>query len=183
MLIEKLQVKPSGNTRSIGLQLTCDRCIIQGLSKSKLNEITIDLQKKYVHMKLLFPKLVISGNYNTTGRILVLPITGEGLANISITNVDVDLGMDLRYYKKKGVDHFMVSKYKVNFTGDGLTINLENLLKDKTLSDNMNVVLNENWKDVLEELRPAISETIGEIIKLTINQASEVVPFDELFRP
>lgn len=61
-------------------------------------------------------------------------------------------------------------------------INLENLFNgDKALGDNMNLFLNENWRDILNELKPAIVLSVEEILKGIINRIFAKIPYDEVF--
>lgn len=47
--------------------------------------------------------------------------------------------------------------------------------------DNMNVFLNENWKEVANELGPSLADAIGEVISLIIAQIVDVVPYENIF--
>jgi hypothetical protein len=60
-------------------------------------------------------------------------------------------------------------------------MNFENLFNDKALSDNMNMFLNENWQELLAELKPNIATTFGEIIENVINNVFSKRPYKELF--
>lgn len=45
----------------------------------------------------------------------------------------------------------------------------------------MNVFLNENWKDVAQELGPSLADAIGDVIRQIIQQIVDVVPYENVF--
>lgn len=47
--------------------------------------------------------------------------------------------------------------------------------------DNMNIFLNENWKDLLKEFGPPIGDALGTIMKNTLESVSDLVPYEFIF--
>jgi hypothetical protein len=45
----------------------------------------------------------------------------------------------------------------------------------------MNTFLNENWKELLRELRPAIGEALGQVVVTILTNIFKLVPYDEAF--
>lgn len=45
----------------------------------------------------------------------------------------------------------------------------------------MNLFLNENWQIILGELKPAVRETLAQIIAGIINGVFDKLPYNELF--
>jgi hypothetical protein len=45
----------------------------------------------------------------------------------------------------------------------------------------MNTVLNENWRELVQELEPSFREAIGLIIMGILTNITELFPFDEVF--
>jgi Haemolymph juvenile hormone binding protein (JHBP) len=57
---------------------------------------------------------------------------------------------------------------------------MDNLFNgDKALGDNMNMFMNENWQDILNELKPAFSEAIGQILENIINNVFSKFAYSE----
>lgn len=52
---------------------------------------------------------------------------------------------------------------------------------DQALSDSTNVFLNENWKDILRELKPVLTKAIGGIYKGIADPIFRKFPYEELF--
>lgn len=63
-------------------------------------------------------------------------------------------------------------------------IRLENLFNgDKLLGPQMNIFLNENWKEASREVGPSIAKAISEIIYQILSNICELVPYNEIFPP
>lgn len=45
----------------------------------------------------------------------------------------------------------------------------------------MNVFLNENWKDILDELKPAVVEAFSQIFASIINSIFSKLSYDDVF--
>jgi hypothetical protein len=45
----------------------------------------------------------------------------------------------------------------------------------------MNIFLNENWREVLKEMGPAIGEAIAEVVSTILTNIFELVPYDDSF--
>lgn len=86
--------------------------------------------------------------------------------------------------EKKGKKYIQTERFQLDFDTSRLHINLENLFNgDKRLGDNMNQFLNTNWRDILNELKPAITYAVEEILKGIINRIFMKVPYEEVFAP
>lgn len=68
------------------------------------------------------------------------------------------------------------------FYSSRLYLYLDNLFNgDKALGDNMNIFLNENWKDILDELKPAVVEAFSQIFASVINSIFSRLSYDDVF--
>lgn len=47
----------------------------------------------------------------------------------------------------------------------------------------MNLFLNENWRELLNELGPGLAEATGEVVKLVVQGIANHVPVDDMFGP
>lgn len=63
-------------------------------------------------------------------------------------------------------------------------MNFENLFNgDQVLSKSTNQFLNENWKDILGELKPVMTKAIGGIYKAIAEPIFNKFPYEELYLP
>ncbi|BES95612.1 Hypothetical protein NTJ_08421 [Nesidiocoris tenuis] len=181
LLIDRVDLHPTG-TGSIDLRLSCFNCHIHGLRQAKLIDISLDLRKKHISLRLKIPRLMVMGKYDVQGKVLVFPIVGRGDSNITLTDIDVTAALDYRLFKRKKEEYGQAIKHRVVFDASGFKIHLSNLFNgDKLLGENMNLILNDNWREVLDDLRPSISTTVGEIILKILNQIFDIVPYSQFF--
>lgn len=130
------------------------------------------------------PKITVSGDYKINGRVLVLPIQGQGKANLVFENADLVVKYKPRVVVKKGKEYIQTEKFQLSFDTTRMRINLENLFNgDKALGDNMNQFLNENWRDILNELKPSITFAVEGVLKAIINRIFSKVPYESVFLP
>lgn len=126
--------------------------------------------------------MTIKGKYKIDGRILVLPIRGEGDADLIFDNADLIVKYKPKVILKNGKQYIQTERFQLDFDTTRLHIKLENLFNgDKALGDNMNQFLNENWRDILNELKPAITFAVEEILKGIINRIFMKIPYSEIF--
>lgn len=67
---------------------------------------------------------------------------------------------------------------------DRVNIHFEGLFNgNKELGDTTNQFFNENWKDILKEIRPSISDAFNSVFVALINNVFGNIPYDDLFIP
>lgn len=88
----------------------------------------------------------------------------------------------IEVYKKNGKKHWKVESVTLSTEPQHVQFQFDNLFNgDKTLGDNINKVMNDNWKVVFEDLNPNYSEAFGTIGKSVFNNLLEKVSTSELF--
>ncbi|KAG4080260.1 hypothetical protein HA402_010752 [Bradysia odoriphaga] len=127
------------------------------------------------------PKLRLEGNYEMSGRILLLPLQGRGKCWIEPQNLDIKIHADAKVYEKFGHIFYNITKADIDFTMSGLRLQLDNLFNGITLlEDNTNAFLNENWRPVSDAFKPLIKKTIEDIVIEVINKIFNFVPAEYL---
>jgi len=146
----------------------------------------IDVNNDRVGLKLFLPHLEMIAHYNMNGKILLLPITGDGLAHGNWTDIDVIATIQSERYlsQKTGKIHLRVSDFYVDLKMGHVSIYLDNLFNgDRVMSDAMNLFLNNNWEVVAAEMKPALEQTISELFKAFSNKIYSKFPMDTLLPP
>uniref|UniRef100_A0A182XX17 Uncharacterized protein n=1 Tax=Anopheles stephensi TaxID=30069 RepID=A0A182XX17_ANOST len=133
-------------------------------------------------LNLLVPVATLVGGYRINGKVLILPIQGEGASNMTMVNCDISLKWTGKLVDKNGKQFYQVDKFKVHFDTSRFYMDFSNLFNgDKALGDNMNVFLNDNWQDILKELKPAISAAFTKIFEAVVTNVFNRVPYNELY--
>ncbi|XP_075215010.1 protein takeout-like [Lycorma delicatula] len=175
-------IKIDQGSNSFGLKLEIINSKLIGLRKANFVASRMDLQKRHVEWDFKIPKVEVLGNYKADGKILVLPITGQGKANITLLNLDITYKFDFVLTKKNGKEYIQIPDSTINFNTTRMYIKLENLFNgDKVLGNSMNQFLDENWKEVLNELGDPLIKSLSPIFTLIINNIAKEVPYNEIF--
>lgn len=83
---------------------------------------------------------------------------------------------------KQGKEHLAIDKTKLIFEAKNVHVHFGNLFNgNKELGDSTNAFFNENWKEILKEIRPAVSESIGSVYQSLINNVFGNIPYAEMF--
>lgn len=83
-----------------------------------------------------------------------------------LADVDATASMKAERYTKHNQDYLKVKELFIDFNIGGATVHLKDLFNgDRELGIAMNRFLNENWKSVAAEMRPALEDAIGGILK------------------
>ncbi|XP_050443508.1 protein takeout-like [Adelges cooleyi] len=126
--------------------------------------------------------IVLEGLYEMNGKVLVLPITGKGKCRMVIDNYSSKSYLQFKKIIKNGVTYLELVKLSWNFSTTKLHLKFENLFNgDKSLGDNMNVFLNENWRELLADLQPAFEEALGAAVSNVVQQFFSRVPLNQIF--
>ncbi|RZF36647.1 hypothetical protein LSTR_LSTR012326 [Laodelphax striatellus] len=179
------ELKVTQGSAQVGLELTLKNIKMYGMKHAKFLSSKTNLAKRNAVWKFAHERVEMIGDYSVNGKILVLPIRGEGKCNITITDVKVDFEMNWNLIKKDN------GKEYINFTNTDLKLSngrayfkLENLFGgDRTLGDNMNAFLNENWKEVTQDVGPALGKAMGDVFTLLVSNLNNVVSYDNIYPP
>eukprot|EP00099_Drosophila_melanogaster_P023559 NP_651358.4 uncharacterized protein Dmel_CG11854 [Drosophila melanogaster] len=153
----------------------------QGVAK-RVSGFTRDLSRS-IELVMEVPEIGVRGPYSVDGRILILPITGNGIADIRLTRTKVRAQIKLKRVSKGDHQTYAeVMNIKVELDPSHVTYQLENLFNgQKDLSENMHALINENWKDIFNELKPGIGEAFGLIAKSVVDRIFGKLPLEQLF--
>uniref|UniRef100_A0A2S2PPC5 Protein takeout n=1 Tax=Schizaphis graminum TaxID=13262 RepID=A0A2S2PPC5_SCHGA len=128
--------------------------------------------------------IVLDGDYEISGKVLILPIVGKGRCKISIDVTNLVGVVKMKSVIKNGNKHLEIINISWKFTASKLNLKFDNLFNgDKALGDNMNVFLNENWRELVVELQPAIEEVFGTAFKEIGQQFLNRIPLNQIVLP
>jgi Haemolymph juvenile hormone binding protein (JHBP) len=136
-----------GNNSRFNLKSTFKDVKIHGLSTSKLNRTSINLDKFKIKSDIYTERLEMVGNYDMKGQVVFLPLEGRGKANISMHKLTSRHELFGEYYTKPdGETYINITDYKIKFKPKRVVFSFENLFNgDKNLGRTMNKFMNDNW--------------------------------------
>ncbi|XP_039278067.1 protein takeout-like [Nilaparvata lugens] len=142
----------------------------------------MDMKKRHIEWDLLVPKVELIGQYKVDGKIHVLPIAGNGNGSITLINPNATFIVDFNKEKRNGKDYIKIMSHRIKFDCSRVYFKLDHLFnRDKLLGDNLNQFLDENWREVFNELEDSIATPISEISTVIIKRIVNDIPFDEAF--
>lgn len=126
--------------------------------------------------------LHLVGPYTISGRVLILPIQGTGMSNLTLANPDLLVTFKGKSEIRNGKEYLTTENLKLTFEISRLHIHFENLYNgDKALGDGTNQFLSENWADIYKELKQLIFDAFTLVIKNTVENVFHKIPYKDLF--
>lgn len=177
--VDELKVDESEG--AVAAKIKFNDISIRGLGDSKMVHSKIDLKKKVIEWTVESPKAVMDAMYEINGRVLVLPITGKGKCLIELEKLKVAFVLTYKLKMQKGKEVLEIENVDAKHFVDKMTLRLDNLFNgNKALGDNMNLVLNDNWQELNNQLGPAIVQSIAIGVKNSLNRFFSQIPFSEI---
>ncbi|KAL1460057.1 hypothetical protein WDU94_011996 [Cyamophila willieti] len=169
----------------VSIDLNLKNASIIGLKHAVIKSVKYDIDNYQFSAGFdINDNVEIVGQYSIKGKIMVLPIVGNGNCNITLVRPKLEL-KELRGkpFVKNGKTYMKLEKVLISIAKvEKMHILLENLFNgNKELSDQMNVFLNENWADIIKELMPAIESALEAVVKEIGNRLFTKVPYEEFF--
>lgn len=184
MLIPMLKIEQG--TYAVGLNLEWKNADIYGLKDIKMTKSDLDVKTKHARFEFSAPKIKISGLYTASGKVLVLPVTGTGPSNVTVENMKLVFECDWPLKKKaNGKEYLDIKNTNLTMLDVGfMSLKFDNLFNgNRLLGDNLNLFINENWKEIAKEIAPAVVDAIGVVFTLLIQRICEIVPYEYVFKP
>uniref|UniRef100_A0A1A9WGV9 Uncharacterized protein n=1 Tax=Glossina brevipalpis TaxID=37001 RepID=A0A1A9WGV9_9MUSC len=184
LLPTKIQIS-QGADSPVNIDIALTNSKIVGLSKAlttKVKGFGKDLTQKHsVSVKVPGP-LSIIGDYVISGKVLILPIQGEGKSNITFVDVTITVDFTGTPVEKDDGTYMKLENFHLHVEPKFIIYKFDNLFNgDKALGDNMNKFLNENWKEINNELRDSIDVAFGAVAKDIINHVYTKYPYAKYF--
>ncbi|CAH0386224.1 unnamed protein product [Bemisia tabaci] len=181
--LEITELDVNQGSKQFGLLLRLRKAKIHGMKHAFFKAARTNLTGRHIEWDFEIPKISILSKYDVSGQVLILPISGSGRANITITNLEITYKYDWDYVKKaNGKQYMNITTSSLQFENGKTYFDLENLFNgDKLLGNNMNYFLNENWKEITKELGPAVGDAIGEVFRRMLTSIAELVPWEFIY--
>ncbi|XP_030374331.1 uncharacterized protein LOC115623915 [Scaptodrosophila lebanonensis] len=181
--VAKMNIK-QGADSPVNIDLTFTDNEVFGIKTLKLLDIRgfgTDLAKKH-ELRMKSDAVSLVGPYNIKGKVLILPISGSGISNLTLVNCNVVIVFTGKAYEKNGETYMKATNLKVEADPERLIYNFTNLFNgDKALGDNMNAFLNENWKSIFLEVQQSMQNAFAKIFEAIISNVFTKYPYAKFF--
>ncbi|KAH8363169.1 hypothetical protein KR084_006300 [Drosophila pseudotakahashii] len=175
------QVKMDQDSGAIYLHSVYRNVKVTGISRHTVNELRLEPSKLKFIVSLTFPKLHLESDYSIKGKIMMMPLLGDGHCKVDLVNITMRTELIGQEYKKNGANYLKINNVKVKYELSDVHIHLDNLFNgDKALGDRMNEFLNENWKALAEEVRPLMTKALVDILRASVDKLFASFSYDDL---
>ncbi|KAK0176778.1 hypothetical protein PV328_000883 [Microctonus aethiopoides] len=156
---------------------------LHGLTKGlKVTGYNIDFDKLVFKSLSFNPEISFDADYTIDGRLLLLPIRGNGKANITMYNMKSTNTYYGEKFEKNGEIYMKIKKFLVKLSPEKIHLHFSNLFNgDKLLGNQMNKFLNANSDLLFNEMRAPYEETFGNVFTKIANDVFSKVPFNKIF--
>ncbi|KAL1137935.1 hypothetical protein AAG570_009630, partial [Ranatra chinensis] len=176
------ELSVSQGNRQLGLRLTLRDTETFGLRNATFTRAKLDLKAGEARWDFKIPRIEILGQYSVSGQILILPVFGNGLANITLTMLELGYKHSWGLVQRKGKEYMEFTEGEIIFKTGRTYFDLQNLFNgDKLLGENMNMFLNQHWEEVIKELGPVVAEAVSKIFSLMLSNIAQLVPYSEIY--
>ncbi|XP_044764566.1 circadian clock-controlled protein daywake-like [Coccinella septempunctata] len=157
---------------------------VTGTKDITLSDAYIDLNKGVLFIAMSYPAFQLDADYNMTGRVLVLPVVGQGKCRINLDKPRPTYKAKFDIFQRKGKRYGRITSQEYHVNAGFARYYFENIFKgDKRLGEEINKVLNDNWKEIYDELVPSYEAAIGSWLSSIANRFFARVPINEIFLP
>ncbi|KAM3955884.1 uncharacterized protein ACR2FA_010155 [Aphomia sociella] len=162
-----------------GLQMDFKNNIVKGLRKC----IVLNLSRNGNHINIKTKcSAVLIGDYNLDGKLLIMPISGNGKYKIKITDVVVNFSFNMDMRTSDDVVYWDFKRWEYDQVVEGnVHFQFQNLFNgNKELSDSIHEFANSNWLDIFNELSKPIMDSVMRKIVTEIRKLFDNVPLKDL---
>lgn len=155
---------------------------LHGLTNAKVLKANIDFKKNVLTATSLNPELRLQGDYTMKGRVLLLPIVGDGPCNVTLVNMKINHVLKMEKVQRKGKTYLRAIDYKTTMNPEKVVFKFDNLFDgQKELGDNINKVLNDNNQEVFNDVKEGYEKSFALIFLDLANRVMPKVPESDIF--
>ncbi|RZB38887.1 JHBP domain containing protein, partial [Asbolus verrucosus] len=180
--VEILELKIEAGHQTVAVDQNFKNCKLYGLSKTRLSKFRFDFDRNGVDVAGFIPEIKKVCEYELDGKVLLLPIKGEGTSTVILRDINSTLTTSFEETKKDGETYMKFKNTKFAFDPGFVSFNFENLFNgDKELGDNINKVLNDNWQDVFQDVKSGYEQALSLVAEGIINQFFTKLSAEDVF--
>ncbi|XP_044260824.1 protein takeout-like [Tribolium madens] len=168
--------------RAVAVEQRFHNCNLHGFEHISFQKFEFDFEKNTLNFDSLISEVTKKCDYQLSGRVLLLPIQGEGESTVVLKNVKIAGYVKYETVKRSGKTYLKFVDHRISLDVSHVYFHFDNLFNgDKALGDNINTVLNDNWREVFEDVKSGYSEVMSEIIQSLLNNFWSVVSLEDAF--
>uniref|UniRef100_A0A0K8SJR3 Circadian clock-controlled protein n=3 Tax=Lygus hesperus TaxID=30085 RepID=A0A0K8SJR3_LYGHE len=179
--IEPLIIEEPISTQGAGISVTTKDLKAYGGGNFTIKDLKVDSANLKYKFILGFDHLAIDGHYVVDGKIIMIPIKGDGDLKCDVYDVEGVVEMDSKVENVNGQNELRFLTMKVDVKVGNGKVHLGNLFGgDKLIGEVINAAINLNFQYFIKELKPIIQETLSHFMIKSANKICDGLNYDEL---
>ncbi|XP_072936194.1 uncharacterized protein [Epargyreus clarus] len=180
LLIPTLRIQQTAGPVSI--TSTFSDVVVRGPSSMRVKDVKVNSKKHQIFVTLYIPELRAKGDYKLMGKLLMLPIDGQGRFTAKYGDIDAIVSITLgRRPRDNAVDALSCENLSVKFHVGYASMDLDDLFEgDDELNNTINKFLNDNWQKLIDELQSPIEIALREFLKPLADHAFATLDADDI---
>ncbi|VEN64687.1 unnamed protein product [Callosobruchus maculatus] len=180
--MEPLIIKDLFSEETAGMKITVSNVSAWGCTDFFVRNIEVNLDTNEFVLYVDLPKLRIEAHYSVDGKLVLVPVKGDGNLEANITDAHAKAMLKGDLYEKDGDEYLKYNTFDLHVEVGGGSVRLENLFNgDKILLGMINDVVNKNFDAFVKELMPVIEKGLACKFKETANAIVESFTYKQLF--
>ncbi|XP_055637929.1 uncharacterized protein LOC129776364 [Toxorhynchites rutilus septentrionalis] len=172
--LEPLWVKQMAIDHGPGFRVKLTNVTIEGSGAFEIRRVKLNVDEKQFNVSVKLPRMLVSGQYALDMQMPLLRISGQGDFNLILNNTIANMRM--RYYleqeKETGGESVQFQPIQLKLKFDKGKFNLKNLFDgDAVLGQIANDAINQDPHVLLDEVKPAFEQSLGNIFTEIANSA------------
>ncbi|CAK9807233.1 Protein takeout [Anthophora plagiata] len=148
-----------------------------GAGNYTITKARVDVTTYRLDLHLAFPKIELQGGYEVVGNVLLFPIQSHGDFWALFGDVQAIARVQGVEEIRDGVRYLKVARMLIDFSlGRARFRIVDQLNGNNVIGQAMNQFLNQNAKEIIEEMRPAASASIATHFKDFLGKALIKIP-------
>lgn len=164
LAIKRVKLSQTGNS-AVSINADLRNILVRGASQGTVKEARYNSKEYKLKALLYIPKLSYDFDYKMRGNLLVLNLNSQGKGHFECDKLTAVLELEVKPRITPQANFADVQNVKVYFPEIGnFKIKLNNLFGgDKQLEDTAHMIINENWRQFYDIMRPGIEQAIQAI--------------------
>lgn len=180
--LEPLLIKQLVAAQGQGLKVTTEDLKVYGCSNFTIKKLVANLKENKFFFTLDLPHLILDGRYVVDGRVILIPVKGNGPLSGDIYKTKANVTLEGELIKKHGEDYIHYTDLNIRFKVGSGRLKLDNLFNgERVLGEIINTAINLNFDQFIAELRPIIESVLGKFMLESANKIVENFPYRVLF--
>ncbi|XP_031842216.1 uncharacterized protein LOC116431228 [Nomia melanderi] len=174
-VLEELTLADLPNFKAIGHNVK-----VYGLPTYNIESLHLNLDEKFITMKLLFKDIHMVADYDLNAKILI-PISGKGPISMNAQDVVARVKMSFKLVQRGSKRYMYFNSMQMKLDAKDFDLKFESDHLDKTLQDAFMQALGSSHQEVLEFSMPYIEKAISEKCLDLANKICKRYSYEEFF--